>query len=126
QDGLLEARHPAVQRPEFIQDLGELCGALMSVPGVLRHRLLRFRAQLLHGRGKLIGDLDLRRALHRAEKNLRIASTNPGMSWRRASIVTSSPWSRAVFDVIGPILATCIWAGHGNPSVRKFSTVDEL
>src|SRR2546430_7635868 len=41
-------------------------------------------------------------------------------------MATSSPWSRAVFDVIGPILATCIWAGHGNPSAMKFSTVDEL
>src|SRR5205823_3816082 len=93
---------------------------------VLRQRLFRLRAQLLHRRRELIGNFYLHRALHRAAKNLRIASTNPGMSWRRASTATSNPPSRAVFEVIGPMVATCIFAGHGSCSARKFSTVDEL
>src|SRR5207244_1169774 len=61
-----------------------------------------------------------------APKNFRIASTKPSRSCRRASMSILRPRSVAVFDVIGPMLATCMPFGHGSPSARKFSTVEEL
>src|ERR1051326_2562778 len=48
------------------------------------------------------------------------------MSWRRSSMSIFNPWSRAVCEVIGPMLAACICFGQGSPSARKFSTVEEL
>src|SRR5205823_12202492 len=128
--GLLEILEAATQSAKFLQDLRELLGVVAAVlPPIPRQSLLSLRAQLLHRRGKFVRDLDFHRRLHSSflpRKNLRTASTNPGMSCRRASTATSSPRSRAVFEVTGPMLATCIFAGHGNPSARKFSTVDEL
>jgi hypothetical protein len=44
---LLEARHPAIESPEFFQDLGELFAVLVLAPGLVRQSLLRFSAQLL-------------------------------------------------------------------------------
>ena len=44
EDGLLEARHSPVQRPEFVEYQGELRGVVLRIPRVLRQRFLRFRA----------------------------------------------------------------------------------
>src|SRR5436309_2015943 len=92
-----------------------------------RQRLFGLSAELLHRDREFFFGLNrLAHAFFSAPKNFRIASTKPVMSWRRASISTVKPLSRAVLDVIGPMLAIRIPFGHDKPSARKFSTVEEL
>ena len=88
----------------------------------------RLRTQLLHDRCEIGLDLDrlthvlsapVRKAADRVDQTRNIMA-------RRLDCHIVRPRSRAVFEVIGPMLATCIPAGQGNPSARKFSTVDEL